>query len=549
MKKTILFLYLFIFLFTGLFFINNKVSGQALECDITENFFMRFTFSYPHNPRFVCTSYPYLPVAGFLTVTACGNNPDTIEWVGFYLVPAAPDSVILDPDTGIPTNPGTLSLGSVPVNIDIGGNNTAVANFKTGYVLGGLIPGQDYTFFATTGWMSFYTKDGSACWIDRATYSTALIYQDCECPKTASQDSGWSEALGICINTERPNAPQNVQCPAEYTSEKGICIKTTYPNDNQTVSCPTGYTSEKGICIKTTYPNDNQTVSCPTGYTSEKGICIKATYPNENQNVSCPTGYASLYGICILIANPIASDPRAVDLSASPEYCIPGIGVESFTWTYTNVPSVRMETQFDFQVDDNSNFSSPEINRLAVPASFAPGSSNGQTAYIRGVSQGDDLLFNKTYYWRVRVHDDNGNNSGWVYPPTPSGQTPTAAPGTPFTTSAHAWPAPNFTFEPPNALIKTPVSFTDQSTCYDASNAPYACKSVPANKNYTWNFGDNTPVDHTIGNPPDHEYSVGGSKTVVLTVQDNVGSCSYSAVVPIKGPLNVPEWREVSPFR
>jgi len=119
-----------------------------------------------------------------------------------------------------------------------------------------------------------------------------------------------------------------------------------------------------------------------------------------------------------------------------------------------------------------------------------------------------------------------------------------------FTTPLHTYPEPDFTFSPATPAVGGVVTFTDSSTCYDATNNPYLCNTSPANR-YQWDFGDGTTCDSTI-NPlclgtVTSTYATTGDKTVRLSVTDDLGTCDTTRTVPVATALPLPEYREVAP--
>jgi|GEM_PF-1566292 len=69
-----------------------------------------------------------------------------------------------------------------------------------------------------------------------------------------------------------------------------------------------------------------------------------------------------------------------------------------FRWQNPLLPSGRIVASYQIQVDNNGNFSSPEINVTTTETSFVPGIP---------------LSPNTLYYWRVRALDSKGNFTGW----------------------------------------------------------------------------------------------------------------------------------------
>lgn len=226
----------------------------------------------------------------------------------------------------------------------------------------------------------------------------------------------------------------------------------------------------------------------------------------------------------------VNSPPEVHSMGTASDYCSsPGAGFISFTWTYYD-PDGDSETKFLFQADDDPNFGSPEVNREVNNPS---GINNSQM-----VTVGTEIVFNETYYWRVRVFDEYGLDSGWVS-------------GSSFKTSLHDWPsvvfAPNKSSAP---LINNSAIFyfIDLSQCYDVIPTGQNCSDLTeTTTTYLWNFGDGATSD--IKGSVSHAYHSLGIYNVKLKVTDKDGYyCIADQGVRVKSPSNVPEWKEISPF-
>jgi len=246
--------------------------------------------------------------------------------------------------------------------------------------------------------------------------------------------------------------------------------------------------------------------------------------------------------------------PTVTGLNVSASYC--GNAYANFSWTYNNSLGFT-EKSFELQIDNNSNFASPEVSRSVDGLALASGSYNNQQVDIKigsapagviyGASYGaGQLAYDTPYYWRVKVTDSNNNSSSWVTGPA-------------FTTADHAYPSPNFSASSESPLINTQVSYIDSSICYDDANVQYQCREE-ALTSYTWNFGGagvGSPIN-TKGNTS-YTYNSTGTKTVILDVcdsslsttpncSDGKGICRHSDNVFVRNPQNVPNWQELSPF-
>ncbi|MCG2699794.1 PKD domain-containing protein [Candidatus Parcubacteria bacterium] len=271
-------------------------------------------------------------------------------------------------------------------------------------------------------------------------------------------------------------------------------------------------------------------------------------------------------------------------LRALPEtYCIgiPGCGEISFEWKYRD-PDGDPESRFDIQVDDNYNFSSPEVDKSFFNLSYPDGATNTQLIDVRNLTTSPDcdyITFDQSYYVRVRVWDSTGLSSNWR-------AWTEIAPGVfdwkyqyydyqdldgdgdeeTFYKDPHPWPAPDFIFLPPDPDTNEEIMFLDLSTCYDSNKNPYPCKNInpitsldsdPNNdyNTYTWIFGDGNS-NNDVGNTF-HSYTASGIYPVTLYICDPslgvppIGCCwtiRNVAVRQTSSGSQAPEWREISPF-
>ena len=228
--------------------------------------------------------------------------------------------------------------------------------------------------------------------------------------------------------------------------------------------------------------------------------------------------------------------PEATNLSKTdPDWCGSPPSY-FFSWTYSDVDEDD-ESRFDFQVDNNSDFSSPEIDWTYSGLSNPSPSPNNQAGLVAVSVLPDYLTYGQTYYWRVRVWDNRGANSGWVQA------------GSSFTTQPHAWPNPDFVWIPDPPVPKEGVQFTDQSTCYDNSSIGSPCDDDaldPKPDSFFWTFEDASPANSGIQNPTT-TFTATGNKQVTLRVTDFDGYfCTGTKSINIALPL--PKWKEIKPW-
>ena len=203
------------------------------------------------------------------------------------------------------------------------------------------------------------------------------------------------------------------------------------------------------------------------------------------------------------------SYPSLTNLNVSqPDYCVSGPAAV-FSWTFSD--PVGTQSAYQVQVDNDSNFSSPEDDSGKV---FSDSNS-----YATPLGK---LQYNKTYYWRAKVWDSVNIESDWENGPS-------------FTTPKHTYPFIDFSWAPLNPDINENTLFTDQSTVYGGA----------AKASWLWTFQNASPDSSSQQNPT-VKFSSVGLKPVTLTVTDSDGlSCLGSKTADVKFPL--PEWREIAP--
>jgi len=196
-----------------------------------------------------------------------------------------------------------------------------------------------------------------------------------------------------------------------------------------------------------------------------------------------------------------------------------------FSWIYSDGDG-DTESQFQFQMDNNSDFSSAEINRTYSGLPNPSPTTNNQTVIVAVSPGADQIGYNTTYYWQVRVWDSIGADSGWVS-------------GSSFTTELHQYPTIDFDWAPENPSENEDVSFTDQSTVYGG-----ASKSA-----WSWTFEDGNPASSSEQNPPIIQFTDNGSKQVTLKVTDSDGFfCTGAGPGSVNVQFTLPNWKEILPW-
>lgn len=201
----------------------------------------------------------------------------------------------------------------------------------------------------------------------------------------------------------------------------------------------------------------------------------------------------------------------------------------TFVWTYSDADG-DTGTLLEFQVDNNSDYSSPTINR-SVNVNYVNGTVYNQTGILSTIATPDYLLFNTRYYWRARVSDEHGLFSAWVS-------------GSSFLTSLHHYPMVDFINIPLKPNVNESTQFTDASICYDNVSTGSSCSDP--NDSFKWIFLYGNPSTSTLENPI-VEFTESGNQSVTLEVEDSDGfTCSLTKTLRINYAL--PKWKEIAPF-
>ena len=212
--------------------------------------------------------------------------------------------------------------------------------------------------------------------------------------------------------------------------------------------------------------------------------------------------------------------PVAENLSApnwtQENACSYGAKQAIFRWNFIDPDVGADQTAYQIIFDDDDNIADPVVDTGKVDG--IPGESE---QYIHGSS---DLVFNTTYWWWVKVWDNNDTSAGFVA-------------GTPFTTYKHELPDVNFSYFPTSPSQGEEVQFTDFSTADISTSIT----------DWLWS-GDYDTISPTSATSTNSVmiFDEGGIKTVNLQVTDGDGYfCSESKDINITASL--PRWQEIKP--
>ena len=204
--------------------------------------------------------------------------------------------------------------------------------------------------------------------------------------------------------------------------------------------------------------------------------------------------------------------PSATNLKVTqPDYCTISWPAAILSWNFTD-PDGDTQSAYQVQVDNNSDFSSPEVDTNKVI------SSSQSYATLSGV-----LSWNTTYYWRLKVWDSKNLSSSWIS-------------GSSFATPRHQYPTINFSWFPLNPAVNGSVQFTDSSIVFGG-----ASKSE-----WQWTFTDAAPPVSNQENPTT-KFLSSANKSATLKMTDSDGfSCEGQRTISVQLPP--PEWIEIAPF-
>ena len=250
-----------------------------------------------------------------------------------------------------------------------------------------------------------------------------------------------------------------------------------------------------------------------------------ASFSCNNQGVCGTSDYKVMTNLSLN-----QSPDKPTGLSETWNHCsLQGTSKVTLSWQYSD-PNGDPQDSYQVLIDNNSDFSSLEIDSCNTAL------SGGVDTCQAGNSSWNytpipSLAWNTTYYWKVKVKDNQGNWSDWSDVDS-------------FLTPSHAYPYPDFSFSPKNPAKEQVIQFCsiEEGCPFSPANKTVFYGVVPAQRSFSWDFDDGATSN--LPNPT-HSYLNTGSYQVELTACDEVGCCSISK--PLKVSIPLPEWKEIPP--
>ncbi len=224
------------------------------------------------------------------------------------------------------------------------------------------------------------------------------------------------------------------------------------------------------------------------------------------------------------------SPPEILSSDSTLNYCAHGLVPAAATgltvtlnWEYFDRDGDPQD-RYEIHVSEDPNFpSNDRFERVVESEVSGYAFDPTQDAFWQ-----NELDWNTTYHWRVRVHDGNFWSQDWHVDSFTVART-------------HPSPLVAFSWSPEQVSVGEVVTFDAED---DENVSQVYDGSTPL---YQWTFDGGNPEIVTSSSTATTTFEQQGSMSAALQITDGAGySCSLDQGLDIRVPL--PDWREVTPF-
>jgi len=213
--------------------------------------------------------------------------------------------------------------------------------------------------------------------------------------------------------------------------------------------------------------------------------------------------------------------PLPVNGGVTWNHCaVKGLSIPTFRWTYSD-PDGDLQSASQLRIYGETTLDTGVLSCPPTCTSYIP-----PLEWIR-----NNLNWGRTYYWQVKVKDNQSNWSEW-------------SDLIPFTMSTHPYPWVSFNWVPPSPSLNEVVQFSDQSTVSPGRGI----------LSWHWTFQHGTPSSSTAQNPTITFTRIepGGNRITLRVCDDTPPAwggpycCTREKRIEVTFPL--PEYKEVPPI-